>query len=89
MTKANNIAIGYKNLPRCGLPAAPPICSDPTVVETIQAASKKAYDALTKAQAAADADPTGAKTDTQKALSFANVALAAFTETTQGLPGVR
>lgn len=49
-TVALTAAVKYKQLPACGKPASPPLCSKPEVVGQLQKADDAAYAALNVAQ---------------------------------------
>ena len=49
------MAVTYNNLPRCGAPTSPPVCSDPGAIIAIRKAN-------TAAQAALDAAETTVRT---------------------------
>lgn len=48
---ALSVAVRYANLPRCGKPTSPPICSDPSVVLQLRKADEVASVALDQAEA--------------------------------------
>ena len=83
LTAADGVALQYVRLPRC---PAKTVCSDPVVVASIKAQAQAARDNLVAAQDAATADPAGASTATQAAITSARAAMAAFSSRVNALP---
>lgn len=80
---ALTIAVTYKNLPPCGLPTSPPVCSKADVVAKLQQADNVAFPAI---QAAENTVRTpGAGANAQTAINAANQALVALTSITATL----
>lgn len=50
LTTAEQVALIYTSLPRCGTPGASSICSDPTMVAKIKALDDQAYAAVKAAE---------------------------------------
>ena len=78
------VAVTYKNLPSCELPAAPKICSDKSVVSTLQKADDAAYVALQSAQTIVRT-PTSTQSALDTAALWANEAVSALTKITNQL----
>lgn len=70
-------AVAYKNLPPCGQPASPTICSDKEVVATLQKADNVAFEALSSAQKVVR-DTKATQPALQTAVAWATEAAAAF-----------
>lgn len=80
---ALTIAVAYKNLPPCGAPTSPILCSKASVVAQLQHADNVAYPAI---KAAEDTVRTpGAGANAQTAIVAANQAVAALTAITAAL----
>lgn len=69
------IAVNYTNLPRCGQPASPPICSDPSAVAEIRKAATSGRTVINAAIATITAP--GVTTDAAKAAATGAVNAAA------------
>lgn len=80
---ALTVAVAYKNLPPCGQPASPVICSDAKVVAQLQKADDVAYPALQAAETTARTPGAGANAAT--AIVAAQQAVAALTAITSTL----
>ena len=80
---ALTIAVAYKQLPPCGLPTSPKLCSNASVVTKLQAADNAAYAALSAAQVTV-ATP-GAGLNAQTAIVAAEQAVQALTAITNQL----
>jgi hypothetical protein len=85
LTAAEHAALVYTSLPACSA-AGPALCAVPATVLAIKAADTKAYNLVTAAQTAVDADPKAAQTATQTAVSDATTALAALQAITPPAP---
>lgn len=77
LTAADKAALIYTGLPRCPQPTGT-ACSVQATVTQIKSGGQTAYDSVTAAQAAVDADPTGAKQATAAAVAAAATDLGAF-----------
>jgi hypothetical protein len=80
-------AVKYKQLPPCGQPSSPTLCSDPTVVSKLQVADDVAYSALTAAQAAVRAPAAPGASSVQSLLATANTAIQAFATAVASIGG--
>ena len=82
-TSAYNVAltpaVAYKQLPPCAPKPAPILCSDKSVVATVQKADNVAYDALSSAQKIVR-NPAESPTAAQTAALWAQEAISAFTK---------
>lgn len=72
-------AVDYKNLPRCGVAGVGVVCSNPDVVKKLQDAEKKASSAFDQAEQVA-LSPNASQSDVDKALAYAQAALAVLTQ---------
>lgn len=81
---ALTIAVTYKELPECGQPASPVLCSDKGVVTTIQKADIVAFDALSGAQTVVRNQKATASA-LQIAVAWAQEAVAVFSKLTNTL----
>jgi len=80
---ALSVAVAYKQLPACGQPTSPVLCSDKAVVAKLQAADDAAYAALTAAQNIVRTP--GAGLNAQTAITAANQAVQALITITSTL----
>lgn len=78
------IAVEYKRLPPCTVPASTPICSDPGIVAQLQQADNVTNIAMSSAVAAVRTPQIGSNA-IDKAVATANAALAALTAITSQL----
>jgi len=77
------IAIAYKQLPPCGLPASPVLCAQPKVIAQLQQADYAAYPAFQAAENTVRSQGAGPNADT--AIFAAQQAIAALTSITATL----
>lgn len=77
---ALSVAVTYKRLPLCS-PTTGPVCSDKSVVATLQKADVVAYEALKSAQGVVRA-PAVSESAAQMAVRWATEAVAAFSRVT-------
>ena len=77
LAASGKVALAYMQLPPCGGPAT--LCAQPTVKRDIKAAFDRASDAVTAAQAVADAGGT-------PDMTAASAALVALQDIVTGLP---
>lgn len=77
-------AVTYKKLPPCEAPAAPKVCSDKSVVATLQKADNVAFEALKSAQ---NVVRSSGQSDTslQTAVRWAQEAVGAFARVANSL----
>lgn len=81
---ALSIAVAYKRLPACTAPTKPVLCSDASVVATIQKADNVAFEALSTAQKVVRA-PGQSASGLQTAARWASEAVGAFSRITATL----
>lgn len=79
---AGKVMLAYGNLPRCGQPTSPIVCSQQSVVDQLKAADNIAYNAVVAAENTARTPGAGANLATaQTAATEAVAALARITAT--------
>lgn len=54
LAAADTGALAYVQLPKCGQPSSPPVCSSPVIIKKIGVASQAAYTAVKAAEATKD-----------------------------------
>lgn len=83
LNAALTVAVAYRNLPACGAPTSPPLCSKPETVEKVRQAANSAAAALTAAENTVRSP--GAGVNPQTAVVAAQQALLALTAITSTL----
>lgn len=76
---AQEVAIQYTSLPRCGAPTSPPLCSDAGTVTTIRQANTNGVVAI-KALQSVVRDPNATSSAINEAIAAANAATAALNQ---------